>query len=187
MDTIIPYALKFSWDETFMVFSDLKSCMKILSLRKFRLRSCTMTKMAVKRTGVVKKHCSAYALFFIALYPQTNEVYVNKGLTKGRIKEESMKIQTLKIMKIGISRKFSSCENLGAYDIQSIHVYLTSLTILKFSAVKQSSNSSRGSISSEPPKFLKIACSNCLWLTVNCTSSSSLSRLLSRALFFISQ
>ena len=44
------------------IFADLKPCANILNLRKFRSSSCAMTKMAAKRTGVVEKHCSAFAL-----------------------------------------------------------------------------------------------------------------------------
>ena len=76
----LPYALKFSQDETFTVFADWKPCVNILSLRKFRLSSCAMIKMAVKRTGVAEKHCSAFALFSKNFHLQTNEVWSVKGL-----------------------------------------------------------------------------------------------------------
>ena len=71
---VIPYALKFSQDETFAVFADWKPCVNILSLQKFWSSSCAMTKMAVKRTGVVEKHCSAFALFSENFHLQTNKV-----------------------------------------------------------------------------------------------------------------
>ena len=70
----IPYALKFSQDETFVVFTDWKPYVNILRLRKFRSSSCTITKMAIKRTGVVEKHCSAFTLFSKNFHLQTNEV-----------------------------------------------------------------------------------------------------------------
>jgi hypothetical protein len=44
-----------------------------------------MTKMAVKRTGVVKKHCSAFVLFSKGVYPQTKfiSIKVKERKTKG--------------------------------------------------------------------------------------------------------
>ena len=55
---------------------------KYLKPAKIRSSSCAMTKMAVKRTGVVEKHCSAFALFSQNFHQQTNEVWVSKRLIK---------------------------------------------------------------------------------------------------------
>ena len=65
-----------------------------------------MTKMAVKRTGVVEKHCSTFTHFSNNFHPQTNEVQVSKRLNEGRLKGGSVKIKTVKILKIGDLRKF---------------------------------------------------------------------------------
>ena len=58
-----------------------------------------MTKMAVKRIGVVEKHCSAFALFSRNFHLRTNEVQVSKRLNKGRIEGGSAKMKNAKILK----------------------------------------------------------------------------------------
>jgi hypothetical protein len=57
-------------------------CVRISSPQKFKGSACTVTNMAVKRTGVVEKHCSAFALFFNGFHEQTEEVYIVQYKTK---------------------------------------------------------------------------------------------------------
>jgi hypothetical protein len=45
-----------------------------------------MTKMAVKKTGVIKKHYSVFTHLFNGFCPETEEVYINLRLKEGRIK-----------------------------------------------------------------------------------------------------
>ena len=40
--------------------------------QKFRLSTYAMTKMAAKRTGVIREHCSAFALFPEGFHSQTD-------------------------------------------------------------------------------------------------------------------
>jgi hypothetical protein len=54
-----------------------KPCVNIQSLPKFRSSACAMTKMAVKRTGVIKKHFSTFAYLFNVFRPETEEVFID--------------------------------------------------------------------------------------------------------------
>ena len=61
--------------ETFTGFADWKLCANILSLQKFGSSSCTVTKMAIERTGIMEKHCGVFALFSNSnFHPQSNKV-----------------------------------------------------------------------------------------------------------------
>ena len=74
--------------------------MKILIV-KFRPSSFAMVKIAVKRTRAVEKHCNAFVLFSDGFHQQTDEVYINKRLNKGRIKGRSAKIKKHKYRENG--------------------------------------------------------------------------------------
>ena len=65
-----------------------------------------MTKMAVKRTGVVKKHCSAFVLFSKGVYPQTK--FISIKVKERKTKGELQKIKTAKTGKITQSPAFFS-------------------------------------------------------------------------------
>jgi hypothetical protein len=52
-----------------------------------------MAKMAVERTGVVEKHCSAFTLFSNGFCPQTNKVHIKKRtVNEVRLKEDRQKL-----------------------------------------------------------------------------------------------
>jgi hypothetical protein len=72
------------WDETFAVLLAWKPCVITLSLGKFTSGSYATTKMAPERTGLVKKHYSAYTLFSDCFHPQTDKSYINKRLKEGK-------------------------------------------------------------------------------------------------------
>lgn len=91
--------------------------MKILSPRKFRSSDCAITKMVVKRTGVVEKHCNTFVRFSNGSCPQTEEIDINEWLKAERIKGGSAKVYNVEIVKIGDPRKFHAVKNCMYHDI----------------------------------------------------------------------
>ena len=61
-----------------------------------------MTKMVIKRTGVVEKYFSAFTFFSNDFHLQPDKVYINKRLNEVRIKGGSVKLRNMKVL---------SCEN----------------------------------------------------------------------------
>jgi hypothetical protein len=63
--------------------------------------------MAVRRTGFIKKHCSAFVLSSNSFHPQTDKAYIKKRLNEGRTKRGSLKIKkTRKLWKSLIRKSF---------------------------------------------------------------------------------
>ena len=100
VEYLLPYVFGFSWDETFAVFTVWKPCVNILGSQKIRLSSCTMMKMAVKRTGVMKTALPSLLSLTTFIHKHTKFRSI-KGLNERRIKGGSVKIETTKLLKIG--------------------------------------------------------------------------------------
>ena len=85
-----------------------------------------MTKMAVKRTGIIEKHCSTFPRLFNGFYPEAYEVYINLRSKEGRI--GICENKNCKNCEIGqISAKVSSSKTLYAHGTTSVYAASSNL------------------------------------------------------------